>query len=311
MASKELNVIIKNRCDTSGNWTINNPVLLAGEFGVESDTGRVKVGDGLTDWSNLKYFGYDKIRDDGLSGEVRLRELSGGTYKIANAGTGSLKFYYNYGNEEDYILISDGFLVIDAPVGSSGKQFFGMGRIYLSVKNGSLQQYDGIGFIIGYTNTNNADFEISFIDNYTGPDKIVMHNELMSDGKIKKDFVDLSDVAKTNESNSFTKKQRVYSTEIFSTTPMNEFPYIEFGDQGVIDSLLVPAVNIFSLNSDSVKTQMFQDKEGIIALTSDIPTFYVEDATVTDDKLTIIKSDGTSFQFQGGGGTKIIWREWT
>lgn len=203
MASKELNVIIKHRCDTSENWTINNPVLLAGEFGVEVDTGRIKVGDGLTDWSNLNYYAYDEVRDKGLSGQVRLRNLSAGTYKIANQRNGSLRFYYNYWNENDYILISDGFIVISEEIGSTGKQFFGMGQLFGYVKNGSYQQCNGIGFIIGYTNSNNADFEISFINNYIGPDKIVMFNELMYGGKIKKDFVDLSDVVNKEEWNSY------------------------------------------------------------------------------------------------------------
>ena len=56
MASKELNVIIKHRYDTSSNWTTNNPVLLAGELGIESDTGRFKIGNGDYQWTILGYF---------------------------------------------------------------------------------------------------------------------------------------------------------------------------------------------------------------------------------------------------------------
>ena len=55
MASKELNVKIKHRYDTASNWTTNNPVLLAGELGIESNTGKMKVGDGTTLWSRLGY----------------------------------------------------------------------------------------------------------------------------------------------------------------------------------------------------------------------------------------------------------------
>lgn len=55
MASKELNVKVKQRYDTASNWTTNNPVLLAGELGIESDTKKMKVGDGTTSWNSLAY----------------------------------------------------------------------------------------------------------------------------------------------------------------------------------------------------------------------------------------------------------------
>lgn len=51
------------RHDSSSNWTLNNPILSAGEYGVEDDTHRVKRGDGETVWVELPYetFGIDKI----------------------------------------------------------------------------------------------------------------------------------------------------------------------------------------------------------------------------------------------------------
>lgn len=48
---------IKLRRDTKSNWTKANPVLALGEPGVEIDTFRFKVGDGLTSWNNLSYVG--------------------------------------------------------------------------------------------------------------------------------------------------------------------------------------------------------------------------------------------------------------
>lgn len=41
--------------DTSANWTSNNPTLLSGEQGLETDTGRIKIGTGAT-WSNTVYY---------------------------------------------------------------------------------------------------------------------------------------------------------------------------------------------------------------------------------------------------------------
>ena len=47
--------IIKLRRDTAANWTSSNPILAAGEPGLETDTLRVKYGDGSNTWANLAY----------------------------------------------------------------------------------------------------------------------------------------------------------------------------------------------------------------------------------------------------------------
>ena len=44
------------RQDTAANWTAVNPVLLSGEPGFETDTGKHKIGDGVTAWAGLSYF---------------------------------------------------------------------------------------------------------------------------------------------------------------------------------------------------------------------------------------------------------------
>ena len=46
---------IIQRHDTAANWTSVNPVLAAGEMGVETDTNKFKFGDGVTAWSGLAY----------------------------------------------------------------------------------------------------------------------------------------------------------------------------------------------------------------------------------------------------------------
>lgn len=46
---------IVQRHDTAANWTSVNPVLAAGEMGVETDTNKFKFGDGVTAWSSLAY----------------------------------------------------------------------------------------------------------------------------------------------------------------------------------------------------------------------------------------------------------------
>lgn len=46
---------IKFRRDTAANWADTNPVLALGEPGLETDTRRVKYGDGVTAWNLLQY----------------------------------------------------------------------------------------------------------------------------------------------------------------------------------------------------------------------------------------------------------------
>lgn len=48
---------IQMRRDTASNWTSNNPTLESGEWGYESDTKNLKLGDGSTAWADLPYYG--------------------------------------------------------------------------------------------------------------------------------------------------------------------------------------------------------------------------------------------------------------
>lgn len=48
---------IQVRRDTAANWASVNPVLSAGEIGLETDTLKIKAGDGTTAWASLAYVG--------------------------------------------------------------------------------------------------------------------------------------------------------------------------------------------------------------------------------------------------------------
>jgi hypothetical protein len=45
------------RRDTAANWTAANPTLASGELGGETDTGKLKLGNGSTAWNSLAYQG--------------------------------------------------------------------------------------------------------------------------------------------------------------------------------------------------------------------------------------------------------------
>lgn len=56
MATLKTRILLRN--DTAANWEANKTtVLKKGEIGIEIDTNKMKIGDGVTAYGNLKYFG--------------------------------------------------------------------------------------------------------------------------------------------------------------------------------------------------------------------------------------------------------------
>lgn len=100
---------IKPRRATAAEWITEDPILATGELGIETDTGKFKLGDGTTAWSGLLYgvrptlrsaSGNTTIADvdadfivyTGTGGHtITLRPASvGGLIYIKNCGSGSV-----------------------------------------------------------------------------------------------------------------------------------------------------------------------------------------------------------------------------
>lgn len=71
---------IQTRRGTAAQWTSANPTLAAGEWGYETDTGKVKIGNGSTAWNSLSYNGAGTVTSITAG-----TGLSGGT--ISSSGT--------------------------------------------------------------------------------------------------------------------------------------------------------------------------------------------------------------------------------
>ncbi len=65
------------RHDSALNWATANPKLLAGEIGIETDTNRMKLGDGVLNWASLPYF----------PGDTSLGSVFDGGTPYSNYGT--------------------------------------------------------------------------------------------------------------------------------------------------------------------------------------------------------------------------------
>lgn len=66
MAEKIINSKVQQRNDTAANWKLANPILLRGELGIEYDTGKIKIGDGSSEWTALPYIGVGITQADVL-----------------------------------------------------------------------------------------------------------------------------------------------------------------------------------------------------------------------------------------------------
>lgn len=75
---------VQIRRDTKVNWESENPILETAEFGLETNTGRLKIGNGTDNWNNLDYFPIALNIDSGnaLQDKVLVADGSGATHFI-------------------------------------------------------------------------------------------------------------------------------------------------------------------------------------------------------------------------------------
>lgn len=89
--------LMQQRRDTAANWTSDNPTLLNGELGYETDTGKWKVGNGSTAWTSLAYTPWGQISypivtadiaNDAVTGDKLANNIDiAGTLDVTNAAT--------------------------------------------------------------------------------------------------------------------------------------------------------------------------------------------------------------------------------
>lgn len=77
MADNTIIVRIKQKIDTESNWSKNNPVLLKGEKGLIEGTGKYRIGDGTSKWSDLPL--YEGIT---TSDRSKLNSIASGATKV-------------------------------------------------------------------------------------------------------------------------------------------------------------------------------------------------------------------------------------
>ena len=87
MATINANICIRR--DTAANWTNNNPTMLVGEIGYETDTGAHKIGNGSA-WNSTRYATDEKITGTASNGFNRVANATVNSISVgtdSNAGT--------------------------------------------------------------------------------------------------------------------------------------------------------------------------------------------------------------------------------
>lgn len=118
---KELKVRLQHRINHSSMWSRLNPILEAGEFGIEEDTGKFKCGDGRHKWNELNYAasrgiatrifnGYDNEKEGDTAEQVGSQE-AGEVFRLSEYPPSEhpaeiiiVPRKYEKGTENEYIM---------------------------------------------------------------------------------------------------------------------------------------------------------------------------------------------------------------
>jgi hypothetical protein len=125
-------VQIQFRNDLAANWTLADPILAAGELGIEMDTDQFKIGDGIQTWSQLPYGGVQGPKGD--TGDTGLTGLTGdrGRFFVSPTPPAPLDYpvepgdaWFNTAPESGRLyMYYDGFWIepVSSTVGPEGPQ---------------------------------------------------------------------------------------------------------------------------------------------------------------------------------------------
>lgn len=146
---------IQYRRGTAAQWATANTLLSVGEAGYETDTGRFKVGDGTTNWTNLPY------------ATIQARTLT------ATSVTSPLTWNSSI-NDAYAITAQAGNLTFNADSGSpvEGQRFIfrikdnGTART-LTFTTGTAKSFRAMGVALPTTTTANKTLYLGFIYNFT------------------------------------------------------------------------------------------------------------------------------------------------
>lgn len=110
---------IQIRRDTAANWASVNSILAQGESGFETDTSKLKIGNGTSAWNVLNYFGGGNIL--AVSATAPVSPTAGNQWY--DTTTGIIYIYFNDGTSSQWVQSSTATLATGVPAGGTTNQF--------------------------------------------------------------------------------------------------------------------------------------------------------------------------------------------
>ena len=127
---------IKLKRGTATEWTSGNPTLENGEPGYETDTGKIKYGDGSTAWSSLAYFTVSGAGGGGsytdTSVDTHLNQSSATTGQVLSWDGSDYSWATQSGGGSSSVRTSTTATITSiAPASSSNQHFVNLPKTYV------------------------------------------------------------------------------------------------------------------------------------------------------------------------------------
>ena len=103
MATLNTRIVLRN--DTAEKWLANNPVLLMGETGIETDTGLIKVGNGTSTWAALNYVNKFEAASTAMHYEEEAQPIEGSDPVEYETNEQVLARFTAVGKADDVLII--------------------------------------------------------------------------------------------------------------------------------------------------------------------------------------------------------------
>jgi hypothetical protein len=160
MASYRLAV----RRDTAANWTSADPILAQGEFGYESDTLLLKIGDGVTAWSALGY--YDPNPALGTGGSLVGAFKYDNGYPVSSAG----RFGFNSTTPASITALDISVISLNDFVWTGiADRVLPLGSQFIAIQKNDSTRWVHVQIDSGFTNnTTHYTYTVSYVANGPG-----------------------------------------------------------------------------------------------------------------------------------------------
>jgi hypothetical protein len=248
------NIQFQIRRGTAAQWTTANPTLAAGELGLETDTSRLKVGNGSNAWTSLPYFG------------IRLTDFS-----VVNAGGEGTLSYNN----------TTGVFTYTGPTATDFRSLFSAGT-GVSIVNGqiSIGQAVGPGDSVTFnsiqhqgitlTSGTNVDQILSFTKSLTlttdWQDTGIKNNDLATGTYIVQLYANDTGAGGSNSNEYYSGTMSWYSGSTNSSTvlPTDEIVLHRAGGSGEAD-LYLRTFRSAAVAADDLRLQIYSNQSNASA----------------------------------------------